>query len=132
MSGVRAPRRASFLFGCVQLQIPDWVDIVKTATFKELPPQDKDWYYIRAGATAPDSMPASSSSSGSTRGGSDSSTAARAGGTGSRAGVAPEDTAVWCQWQGQAPTPSGSHPGPTQYWAWGVASGDAGSIAVVA
>jgi hypothetical protein len=26
------------------------VDIVKTATFKELPPQDKDWYYIRAGA----------------------------------------------------------------------------------
>lgn len=36
----------------LQLQIPDWVDIVKTATFKELPPQDKDWYYIRAGATA--------------------------------------------------------------------------------
>lgn len=35
----------------LQLQIPDWVDIVKTATFKELPPQDKDWYYIRAGAT---------------------------------------------------------------------------------
>jgi small subunit ribosomal protein S19e len=33
----------------LQLQIPDWVDIVKTATFKELPPQDKDWYYIRAG-----------------------------------------------------------------------------------
>lgn len=33
----------------MQLQIPDWVDIVKTATFKELPPQDKDWYYIRAG-----------------------------------------------------------------------------------
>jgi ribosomal protein S19E (S16A) len=51
------------MFGCIvevaravslsglQLQIPDWVDIVKTATFKELPPQDKDWYYIRAGAT---------------------------------------------------------------------------------
>jgi hypothetical protein len=35
----------------VQLQIPDWVDIVKTATFKELPPQDKDWYYIRAGTS---------------------------------------------------------------------------------
>jgi ribosomal protein S19E (S16A) len=33
-----------------QLQIPDWVDIVKTGRFKELPPQDKDWYYIRAGA----------------------------------------------------------------------------------
>lgn len=34
---------------CAQLQIPDWVDVVKTARFKELPPQDKDWYYIRAG-----------------------------------------------------------------------------------
>lgn len=42
----------ALVFGCVQLQIPDWVDIVKTATFKELPPQDKDWYYIRAGVTA--------------------------------------------------------------------------------
>jgi hypothetical protein len=41
--------RAVFLSG-LQLQIPDWVDVVKTATFKELPPQDKDWYYIRAGA----------------------------------------------------------------------------------
>jgi hypothetical protein len=41
----------SFRVCCgLQLQIPDWVDIVKTATFKELPPQDKDWYYIRAGA----------------------------------------------------------------------------------
>ncbi len=36
----------------LQLQIPDWVDIVKTATFKELPPQDKDWYYIRAGTSS--------------------------------------------------------------------------------
>ena len=32
-----------------QLQIPDWVDLVKTAKFKELAPYDKDWYYIRAG-----------------------------------------------------------------------------------
>jgi hypothetical protein len=32
-----------------QLQIPDWVDVVKTGRVKELPPQDKDWYYIRAG-----------------------------------------------------------------------------------
>ena len=37
---------------CPQLQIPDWVDIVKTAPHKELPPLDKDWYYIRAGAAA--------------------------------------------------------------------------------
>jgi ribosomal protein S19E (S16A) len=35
-----------------QLQIPDWVDIVKTACFKELPPLDRDWYYIRAAAVA--------------------------------------------------------------------------------
>lgn len=41
----------------VQLQIPDWVDIVKTATFKELPPQEKDWYYIRAGAPADTAAP---------------------------------------------------------------------------
>lgn len=38
---------------CPQLQIPDWVDVVKTAPHKELPPLDKDWYYIRAGAGAP-------------------------------------------------------------------------------
>jgi ribosomal protein S19E (S16A) len=35
------------------------VDVVKTAVRKELPPQDKDWYYIRAGGML------SSSSSGS-------------------------------------------------------------------
>ena len=34
---------------CVQLQLPAWVDIVKTATYKELPPMDPDWYYVRAG-----------------------------------------------------------------------------------
>eukprot|EP00882_Tetradesmus_deserticola_P000094 GHRQ01000105.1.p1 GENE.GHRQ01000105.1~~GHRQ01000105.1.p1 ORF type:complete len:154 (+),score=79.59 GHRQ01000105.1:155-616(+) len=39
---------AAHLKSTDKLQIPDWVDIVKTATFKELPPQDKDWYYIRA------------------------------------------------------------------------------------
>jgi len=41
---------AAHLKSTDKLQIPDWVDIVKTATFKELPPQDKDWYYIRAAA----------------------------------------------------------------------------------
>ncbi|KAE8796045.1 40S ribosomal protein S19 [Hordeum vulgare] len=30
-------------------KLPEWVDIVKTAMFKELPPTDPDWYYIRAG-----------------------------------------------------------------------------------
>lgn len=33
----------------VQIQLPSWVDIVKTAPFKELAPYDPDWYYIRAG-----------------------------------------------------------------------------------
>ena len=37
-----------------QLQIPDWVDVVKTACFKELPPLDRDWYYVRAGERAAD------------------------------------------------------------------------------
>ncbi|WOL13161.1 40S ribosomal protein S19 [Canna indica] len=31
------------------LEIPEWVDIVKTGRFKELAPYDPDWYYIRAG-----------------------------------------------------------------------------------
>ena len=35
----------------VQLQLPSWVDIVKTAKYKELPPYDPDWYYVRAGAS---------------------------------------------------------------------------------
>jgi small subunit ribosomal protein S19e len=33
----------------VQLQLPAWVDIVKTSKAKELPPYDPDWYYVRAG-----------------------------------------------------------------------------------
>jgi small subunit ribosomal protein S19e len=33
----------------VQIQLPSWVDIVKTAPFKELAPYDPDWYYVRAG-----------------------------------------------------------------------------------
>jgi hypothetical protein len=31
------------------MELPEWVDIVKTPRFKELPPCDPDWYYIRAG-----------------------------------------------------------------------------------
>ncbi|CAD7694772.1 unnamed protein product [Ostreobium quekettii] len=31
-----------------KLEVPPWVDIVKTAPFKELPPRDPDWYFIRA------------------------------------------------------------------------------------
>ncbi|KAI3738175.1 hypothetical protein L2E82_28195 [Cichorium intybus] len=31
------------------MELLEWTDIVKTATFKELAPYDPDWYYIRAG-----------------------------------------------------------------------------------
>ena len=34
---------------CAQIQLPSWVDIVKTGAFKELAPYDPDWYYVRAG-----------------------------------------------------------------------------------
>lgn len=33
----------------MQIQLPSWVDIVKTAPHKELAPYDPDWYYIRSG-----------------------------------------------------------------------------------
>ena len=33
----------------LQIQLPSWVDIVKTGAFKELAPYEPDWYYIRAG-----------------------------------------------------------------------------------
>ncbi|TVU11011.1 hypothetical protein EJB05_44571, partial [Eragrostis curvula] len=36
----------------LQMELPEWVDIVKTARFKELPPYDPDWYYIRAASIA--------------------------------------------------------------------------------
>lgn len=32
------------------MHVPDWVDIVKTARFKELAPYDPDWYFIRCAA----------------------------------------------------------------------------------
>lgn len=32
-----------------KMELPHWVDIVKTGTLKELAPYDPDWYYIRAG-----------------------------------------------------------------------------------
>ena len=33
----------------LQIKLPQWVDIVKTASYKELAPYDPDWYYVRAG-----------------------------------------------------------------------------------
>jgi small subunit ribosomal protein S19e len=31
-----------------KIQLPAWVDVVKTGTRKELPPYDPDWYYVRS------------------------------------------------------------------------------------
>ncbi|KAK4253171.1 hypothetical protein QN277_010771 [Acacia crassicarpa] len=35
-----------------KMEPPEWIDIVKTARFKELAPYDPDWYYIRAASMA--------------------------------------------------------------------------------
>ncbi|KAL5453164.1 40S ribosomal protein S19 [Paraphaeosphaeria minitans] len=43
---------AAFLKRQGKLPIPGWVDTVKTGHSKELPPQDIDWYYVRAAAVA--------------------------------------------------------------------------------
>lgn len=32
-----------------KLEIPTWVDIVKTSTAKEQAPYNPDWFYVRAG-----------------------------------------------------------------------------------
>ena len=34
------------------MEVPQWVDTVKTATYKELAPYDPDWFYIRAASVA--------------------------------------------------------------------------------
>ena len=41
---------ASHLKRSGKLEVPTWVDIVKTGAYKELAPYDPDWYYVRAGA----------------------------------------------------------------------------------
>ena len=42
---------ASHLKRSGKLEVPAWVDLVKTGAYKELAPYDPDWYYIRAGAS---------------------------------------------------------------------------------
>lgn len=42
--------RCLIWFQLLQVQLPQYVDYVKTGAFKELAPLDPDWYYIRAGA----------------------------------------------------------------------------------
>ncbi|KAI9747607.1 MAG: 40S ribosomal protein S19 [Lichina confinis] len=43
---------AAFLKRQGKLQIPGWVDTVKTSHGRELPPQNPDWFYVRAASVA--------------------------------------------------------------------------------
>ncbi|KAG8907842.1 40S ribosomal protein S19 [Tulasnella sp. 403] len=43
---------ASHLKRSGKLEVPAWVEIVKTGSGKELPPLDPDWFYTRAAAVA--------------------------------------------------------------------------------
>ncbi|KAG0774999.1 hypothetical protein G6F22_013630 [Rhizopus arrhizus] len=43
---------AAYLKRTGKLEVPKWVDLVKTGTFKELAPYDPDWYYVRAASVA--------------------------------------------------------------------------------
>jgi small subunit ribosomal protein S19e len=43
---------ANFLKKTGKIELPAWVDIVKTAAFKEHSPYNKDWFYIRCAAVA--------------------------------------------------------------------------------
>ncbi|KAJ3137899.1 40S ribosomal protein S19 [Physocladia obscura] len=43
---------AAYLKRTGKLEVPKWVDIVKTATHKELAPYDPDWFYVRAASVA--------------------------------------------------------------------------------
>ncbi|KAB5557851.1 40S ribosomal protein S19 [Coniochaeta sp. 2T2.1] len=43
---------AGFLKRQGKLPVPGWVDTVKTGVAKELPPQDVDWFYVRAASVA--------------------------------------------------------------------------------
>jgi hypothetical protein len=40
---------AAYLKRTGKLEVPKWVDLVKTGSYKELAPYDPDWYYVRAG-----------------------------------------------------------------------------------
>lgn len=43
---------AAYLKRTDKLQIPPWVDYVKTGSNKQLAPYDKDWLYVRAASLA--------------------------------------------------------------------------------
>lgn len=42
----------NFFYRTGKMRVPDWIDIVKSARFKELAPYDPDWYYVRCAALA--------------------------------------------------------------------------------
>ncbi|XP_065218980.1 small ribosomal subunit protein eS19-like [Planococcus citri] len=42
---------SAFLKKTGKVEVPDWVDLVKSAKFKELAPYDPDWFYTRCAAT---------------------------------------------------------------------------------
>ncbi|KRX53916.1 40S ribosomal protein S19S, partial [Trichinella britovi] len=43
---------ATFLKKSGKIKLPDWVDLVKLGSFKELAPVDPDWFYTRAASIA--------------------------------------------------------------------------------
>lgn len=44
---------AAYLKRSGKLEVPKWVDLVKTGSFKELAPLESDWFYIRVGEFSP-------------------------------------------------------------------------------
>merc|ERR1711893_395450 len=43
---------AAFLKKSGKMRMPEWTDVMKTASFKELAPYDEDWFYIRGASMA--------------------------------------------------------------------------------
>eukprot|EP00047_Mylnosiga_fluctuans_P001329 m.219783 g.219783 ORF g.219783 m.219783 type:complete len:142 (-) comp10247_c0_seq1:55-480(-) len=46
------PAFAEFLKRTGKVQVPKWVDVVKTGTHKELGPYNPDWFYVRMASVA--------------------------------------------------------------------------------
>ncbi len=40
---------ADYLKRFGKIELPDWNDLVKTGVAKEMCPQSRDWYFVRAG-----------------------------------------------------------------------------------
>eukprot|EP00808_Paulinella_micropora_P024878 g56532.t1 len=43
---------AAYLKKSNKLDLPQWANIVKTGKFKEMPPMNQDWYFVRAASVA--------------------------------------------------------------------------------